>query len=210
MNPVQHMTPVAALHLTPGITERDMPVAFITQASAFLVKEGISGHDEGPETQDGGGIHELVVVETEQVFGIAEQDLDVPTGGDMIDQGGRIGIQVTGGPVAHRLERTVQGETSDDDLAGVELAHARANYMHVDRAWVFLARPSQLVVLFRFQACGVLIQAHPVTLPLGVEHPQRPIGLQPTGHQKTPVPGRAPDTFAGIPAVHQDVGQGVG
>jgi len=128
----------------------------------------------------------------------------------MIEQGRRRGVQVTGGPAAYRLKRTVQSETRNDDLTGVELTHARANHMHVDRAWVFLARLGHLLVLRRFQTCGVLIQAHPMALPLSIEYPQHPIGLQPAGNQKASFPRGAPDTFAGIPAVHQDMRQGVG
>src|SRR3989304_352243 len=98
MNPVHHMTPVPTLHLTAGVTESDMGVLLMVQSGTLLVKERVSGHDERPEAQDGGGLHELVLVETKQVFGIAEQDLDVPSRGDMIDQGRPIGFQVTGGP----------------------------------------------------------------------------------------------------------------
>lgn len=33
-------------------------------------------YDQRPEAQDGGGVHDLVLVEAEQVFGVAKQDLD--------------------------------------------------------------------------------------------------------------------------------------
>src|SRR3989304_516769 len=127
MNPIHDVTPMPALHFTTGVTKRNMDVLLTLQAVTLFIQENVSSHNERPKAQDSGGIHELVVVKTQQVFGVAEQDFDVPTGSDMLEQGHRIGVQITGGPVAHRLERTVQGETSDDDLTGVEFAHARAD-----------------------------------------------------------------------------------
>lgn len=93
MKPIQHMTPVAERHLTPGLTEGDVGASLPVQPGMLLVKEGVRCHDKRPKANDRGGIHKLVVVETKQVFGIAEQNLDVQTGGAMIDQGDRIGIK---------------------------------------------------------------------------------------------------------------------
>jgi len=80
MNPVDHMTPVPTLNFAPSIAEGDVATTLAVQPGTLFIQESVNGHNERPETQDGGGIHELVLVETQQVFGITEQDLDVPTG----------------------------------------------------------------------------------------------------------------------------------
>ncbi len=70
MNSVQNMMPVPTLNLAPGIVEGDMNVLLPVQSVTFLVKENISGHEQRPKTQDGGGVHELVLVETKQIFSV--------------------------------------------------------------------------------------------------------------------------------------------
>jgi hypothetical protein len=93
MNPIQQMTPMPTLYLTTCIPQCNMGLLSIPQAGTFLVKERVGGHDERPKTNDSGGRHQLVLVQAQQVFGIAEQNLNVPAGCDVIQQGCRILFQ---------------------------------------------------------------------------------------------------------------------
>lgn len=54
------------------IADGPMGVRVELKPGTFFVQEGVGGHDERPEAQDGGGVHKLVLVEAEQVFGITE------------------------------------------------------------------------------------------------------------------------------------------
>jgi len=66
------MPPMPTLDLASGITQGYMRLAVVLKPGTFFVQEGVGGHDERPEAQDGGGVHKLVLVEAEQVFGITE------------------------------------------------------------------------------------------------------------------------------------------
>jgi hypothetical protein len=86
MNLIHYMTPVPTLDFT-------------AQAGTLFIQKDVGDHDERPKAQDGGGTHQLIRVETQQVFCIAKQDLDIPARRNMVEQGRPIRVQVTGGPI---------------------------------------------------------------------------------------------------------------
>ena len=65
MNPVQQMTPMALLHLTTRITQRDMGLLSLPQASAFFVQEGVGGHGERLKANNVRSGHQLVPVQSQ-------------------------------------------------------------------------------------------------------------------------------------------------
>ena len=127
MDPIQKMTPMSALNLMASIAEGNMRLPFISQASTLLIQKEISGHNKHPETNNGGGLHQLILVEAQQVFSITEQDFNVPVSGNMLEQGYGISLQVTRCPIAHGLERTIQVIAGNHELAGIEFADACPN-----------------------------------------------------------------------------------
>lgn len=100
MEPIKHLSTMATLNFTPGLTNGDMALSLGLQAGALFLKEDIGQHRQRPETHQCGRAHQLIVIPAQFFLAIAKEHFDVPTGRDMGEQGLRGGLQITGGPRA--------------------------------------------------------------------------------------------------------------
>src|SRR6266849_977057 len=131
MKPIEYLATMAALDFTASLAHSDVAMPLPLQAVALLLQEDIGQHRQGPEAHDGCRAHHLILVQAQFFLAITEEDLDVPTSGDMGEQRLRIGFKITGGPIACLRERGIQRLAHDHDLAAVEFAHAGAHHMHI-------------------------------------------------------------------------------
>ena len=123
-----------ALQHPTGLADGDIALLLPDQPRALLLYQDVGGQRQGPETDDGSGGHELILIQAEHVFRVAKKDLHVPAGGGVAEQRGRVGVQVARGPIACRRGRRVEGRAGDDEVAAVEFAHARLDDRDVDLA----------------------------------------------------------------------------
>ena len=205
MKPVEQMSTMATLDFTPGFPDRDRALPLRLQACAFFLQEDIGQHGQGPETHDGDGAHQLIVIQAKLFFAIAKEDFDVPTCGDVREQQLWARFQITGSPIARLRHGGIQRLPHDHDLAPVQAAHPCCHDMHVNRLLSF--GPGQLGVVARAQLSRILRQSLP--LPAfgcgGVCYRQPAIALDPRGDQKLPLSCREPVTFSTVPAIEQDM-----
>ncbi len=80
----------------------------LLQAVLLFLQEDVGKPRQGPEAQDGGGTHHLIVVQAQFLFAVAEKHLDVPACSDMGEQGLGVAFQITGGPEPCLGERGIQ------------------------------------------------------------------------------------------------------
>jgi hypothetical protein len=130
MKPIEHIPTMAALDLTAGLANGDMTLPLLVQAVALFLQEDIGEHRQSPEAHNGDRAHHLILIQAQFFLAIAKEDLDVPTGRDMHEQGLWIGFQITRRPRACLRERGIQRLTHNDHLAAVEFAHPRGHHMH--------------------------------------------------------------------------------
>src|SRR6266581_5072721 len=205
MKPIKHMSTMATLDLTPGLANGDMALPLLLQTVALFLEEDIREHSQGPETHDGDGAHQLILIQAQFFFAIAKEDFDIPASSDVQEQGLWARFQITGSPIACLRHGVVQRLTHDHDLAPVQAAHPRRYDMYVNR--LLSLRPCQLDVVARAQLSGILRQSLP--LPAfgcgGVCYRQPAIALDPRGDQKLPLSCREPVTFSTVPAIEQDM-----
>jgi hypothetical protein len=135
--PIEKMTPMTLTNMTNSITNGGMGLAQALQPVTFSIKEEVSNHNQRPEALDSQGVHQLVVVEAEEFFGVGKENLNIPTGSDMSQQGGGIGLEVAGSPKAGGA---VQLLADEDDLAAVELLDTGRNNVDIDQALTILGR----------------------------------------------------------------------
>src|SRR6266851_5257956 len=95
MKPIEHMSAMAALDLTPGLANSDLTLPLLLQAVALFLQEDIGEHRQGPEAHNSSGAHHLILVQAQFFLAIAKEHLDVPTGRDMHEQGLWMGFQIT-------------------------------------------------------------------------------------------------------------------
>src|SRR5260370_3770583 len=122
-----------------------MALLLSAQKGSLVVEEDISGHDQSPEANNGGSGHELIMVDAKHVFGVLEEDLNLPAHGNMVDQGDQVRLQIAGGPVADGFGWAIQAGADDNDLAAVQLTNARRQDMDKN-CFVFSIRPSHFLV----------------------------------------------------------------
>src|SRR5712692_10482029 len=82
MKPIEHMSAMAALDLTPGLANSDLTLPLLLQAVALFLQEDIGEHRQGPEAHNSSGAHHLILVQAQFFLAIAKEHLDVPTGRD--------------------------------------------------------------------------------------------------------------------------------
>ena len=85
----------------------------IVRFSTLLFEKGHQAGNQSPEAEDGLRGHELVVVTAQQVFGVLEEDFDLPTHGKSIDQRLQIFVQAGTAPETSVLQRCIQTGASD-------------------------------------------------------------------------------------------------
>ncbi len=194
-----------------SLADGDMTLLLQGQPCPLLLDKRIGGEDQGPEAHNGRGRHELVLIQAEQIFGVAKKHLHIPPRGDVAEQRGHIGVQVARGPVACRGRRSVEGGTGDDELTAVEGAHPCLDNMDVDLARligvVALARPLHQREVVGRETGSVLRERlpAPALLRLRVGHAQRAVGLEAGRDQEPPVARRLPQPLGSVPTIEQDV-----
>src|SRR5688500_5990 len=101
--PIEQMDTVGALDGALdgalGVANRDVLLSGSGKAGAFLLKKDVGGQHQGPEADNRRRAHQLILVEAEQFFRVGKQNLDVPTHGQMADQGRSIRAHLTRGPL---------------------------------------------------------------------------------------------------------------
>ena len=98
------------------------PPLFLKMGTMFIEQVG-QAENRRPEANDGGGPHQLVMICTQQVFDVLEEDLDLPADGEDVEH--RLGVGI------HR--------------GGAQFAHPSADDMDVDSAFSLqrYCRPSE-------------------------------------------------------------------
>lgn len=92
------------LEVSTGIAEGDaFPGPFSLELSTVLIQETSQTGHQGPEAEDGGGAHQVVMIAAQQVFTVLEEDLDLPADGEDVDDRLGIGIHQGAAPVAGLL-----------------------------------------------------------------------------------------------------------
>src|SRR5438034_3512388 len=115
MKPIKHMSTMATLDLTPGLANGDMALPLLLQTVALFLEEDIREHSQGPETHDGDGAHQLILIQAQFFFAIAKEDFDIPASSDVQEQGLWARFQITGSPIACLRHAVVQRLTHDHD-----------------------------------------------------------------------------------------------
>ncbi len=163
MEPVKQVLMMNMLNLSACLTDGDVGLPLLTEAVAFILQEDIGGHDQGPEVLNGSGAHDQILVETEEFLGVSKENLDLPTSGNVDQEGFGVGGEITGSPIAGCRMRGIERSADDDDLAAVEFAHAGGKDVDVDLSWLvlFLARPRQQGVVGSAETGGIVRQLLP-------------------------------------------------
>ena len=180
---------------------------FLKAGAMFVEKEG-QAEKESPEANDGSGPHQLVVVGTQQVFDVLEEDLDVPADGEDVDHRLGVGIEQGGPPVASHLRWVIQAEAGDQHQGGPQLTHQGADCVDIDDVATLLGGPDDFFPVFRFQRSGILGQADPSAAAILGDDTHLPVALKPS--TTVPLLGRLAHPLAVIPGVDQEVGMGAG
>lgn len=67
------------LYFTPRLANGDMALPLCLQARALFFQEDISEQSQCPETHDGRGAHQLILIQAQFLFAITKEDLNVPS-----------------------------------------------------------------------------------------------------------------------------------
>jgi len=94
MKPIQYVPSMAALDLTSGLANRDGALPLLLQARALFLQEDVGQQGQRPEAHDGDCAHQLIVIQPQFLFAIAEEDFDVPARSDMGEQGLSVALQI--------------------------------------------------------------------------------------------------------------------
>src|SRR5260370_39806259 len=83
---------MAALDLAASFANGDRTLPLLLQAVLLVFQEDVGEHGQRPQAQDGGGAHQLIVIQAQFLFAGACENLDVPARRDMGKQ--RLGISL--------------------------------------------------------------------------------------------------------------------
>src|SRR5436305_13424207 len=73
MKPDKQMPPMATLDFPPSLSDGDRALPLRLQTGALFLQEDIGQHGQGPEAHDGGGTHQLILVQAQLLFAIAQE-----------------------------------------------------------------------------------------------------------------------------------------
>ncbi len=79
MQPLEDVSTMAALDFASRFSNGDRALPLDLQAVLLFLEEDISQHGQSPEAQDGGGAHQLIVVQAEFLFAIARSGPQSPS-----------------------------------------------------------------------------------------------------------------------------------
>jgi hypothetical protein len=85
--PKQEMVVMQPLEFTPGFTHGKQRLVRLTPTMARTPQEVVNEQSQGPEAEDGGGVHQLAVVAAHFFFGIGEEQLDLPAHRHVVNLG---------------------------------------------------------------------------------------------------------------------------
>ncbi len=179
----------------------DLALPLCLQAISLLLHEDIGKHCQGLEAHNGGGTHELVVIQAQFLLAITKKHFDVPPRRDVRQQRLRIRFQIAGRPVARLQERSLQEPTHDHDLATIELAHPRGHDMHVYLA--LASGPAEAQIVTGVQLRRIVRQALPLPAlrDSRVFYSQPAIAFKASGDEKPALASRALETFGAVPTI---------
>src|SRR5258708_2357022 len=207
MKPSEQMAAMATLDFTASLPDGNRALPLRLEAGAVVLQEDIGQHRQRPETHNGGGAHQLIVIQAQLFFAIAKEHLDVPARRDMGKQQLWTGLQVARREVTCLRDRSIQGLAHDHDLAGVECAHACGHDMHV---YLLLAlRPLEQDIVTGSELSRIVGESLPPPA-LGrarIFDPQPAIALPAAGDQEAALLCRSPEAFGTVPAIEQDMRQ---
>jgi len=200
---------MVSLQVSTGITEGEVFFGpLFAEAGAMLVQEVRQAERQRPEADDGRGPHQLVMVRTQQVFEVLEEDLDVPADGEDVDDRLRVGIHQGGAPVAGLLRGGVQAEAGDQDQGRAQFAHPGADGVDIDGVTALLRGPDGFLPVLRSQRSRVLGQGDPLAAAVFGDDAHLSVALQPSADVPSSLPCRLAHPLAVVPGVHQDVSMG--
>lgn len=126
MQPLTHQTTLAALDVAASLAQGDGTRKRRVHAGLLFLQEDASPQGQKPETHDGGGTHQLRVIQAEFLVAIAKEDVHIPACRAMGEQGLWVGFPIAGGPKPCLCQRSGKLPTPDDDLAAGERANRGA------------------------------------------------------------------------------------
>src|SRR5579863_427622 len=205
MEPLKQTATMATLDLASSFANGYWTLPQGPQALLFFLKKDIDEQSQRPKPQNGRSTHQLIVVQAQFLFAIAEENLNVPACRDMCEQGLSIRFQITGSEVACLRERGIQRVAHNHDLTAIELAHTGGHDMNVHllaAAW-----PGCLHKILLSQARQIVAELLPAPALRRsvVRHAQPAIAFETRRDQKVPFAGGMPQAFGTIPTIQQDV-----
>ncbi len=205
MQPLKQAATMATLDLASSFTNGNWALPHGSQALLLFLQKDGGEQRQRPKPHNGRRAHQLIVVQAELLFAIAEEHLDVPTSRDMREQRLGVCLHIAGGPVPRLGERGVQRVAYDHDLTAIERAHAGGHDMDVDR--LCAAWPACLHTVLRSHIRQRVAELLPDP-PLGdalVRDAQPAIALEARRDEKIPFAGGLPQTFGAIPTLQQNM-----
>src|SRR5258708_29244929 len=117
MKPSEQMSSMATLDFTASRPDGNRALPLRLQAVALFLQEDIGKPRQRPETHNGGGAHQLIVIQAQLFFAIPKEHLDVPARRDMGKQQLWTGLQVARREVTCPRDRSNQRPAPDHDFA---------------------------------------------------------------------------------------------
>jgi hypothetical protein len=199
MEPLKQTATLATLDLASSFANGHWTLPQNTQALLFFLKKDIGEQSQRPKPQNGRNTHQLIVIQAQFLFAIAEENLNIPACRDMYEQGLSIRFQITGCEVTCLRERGIQRVAHNHALTAIKLAHTRGNDMDVHllaAAW-----PGRLHKILLSQARHIVAELLPApALRRGVVRDAQPaIAFEARRDQKVPVAGGMPQAFGTVP-----------
>ena len=203
--PVQQHLLVRFAYLLPCLAKCKVLFPDTAMGSSHLVQKLVQTQTQRPETDDGTRRAHLVVVTAHQFLEVGEQDFDGPTLSHVADYLFQSIIPPTGDPIACVFRVIIRVEFHDEYLARPQSADPGLNQMSIHHLISCRRRPENLLKVIRRQLSSVLAHFHPLPCPVGVKHPDHPIGFQPASDIPASLTGCLPDTLGRVPGIGQQM-----
>src|SRR5882757_6365554 len=108
MEPLKQAATMATLDLASSFANAHGALPRASQALLFFLQKDVGEQTQRPKPQNGRSTHQLILIQTQFLFAIAEENLDVPTCRDMSEQDLGVCLQITRCPIARLRERSIQ------------------------------------------------------------------------------------------------------
>ena len=121
LQPMQEVLLMLSLDIPTGITQSDMCARTLLETSSMLIQEvGQTGYQR-PEANNRHGTHHLVVITTQEILIVLEENLDIPADSQDVDDGLGISIYQSAAPVAGPFHRFAHTESGDQQQGRTSL-----------------------------------------------------------------------------------------